>query len=101
MRVQVLVSEDCPHRELTLRLVYDALQELGGEWTVDEVSVRDIDQARRLRFLGSPTVLVDGNDIEPARRTDSTFGMSCRLYGRDGTPSREMVIAAIREARSK
>lgn len=101
MRVQLLVSENCPHREPTLRLVNDALHELGVESTVVEISVRDIDQARQLRFLGSPTVLVNGLDIEPARRTDAAFGICCRLYGRNGTPSREMLVAAIREARSK
>jgi hypothetical protein len=101
MRVQVLVSENCPHREPTLRLVYDALHELGIESTIDEVSVGDVDQARRLRFLGSPTVLVDGNDVEPARRTDTNFALCCRIYGSGGTPPRDMVVAAIREARAK
>lgn len=57
MRVQVLVSETCPHREPTHRLVYDALHELGVELRVDAVAVYDANQAQRLRFLGSPMVV--------------------------------------------
>ena len=101
MRVRVLVSEDCPHRAPTIRLVCDVMQELGVESSIEEIAVRNVEQARRLHFLGSPTILIDGRDIEPARRTDINFGMSCRLYGKSGTPSRQMVVAAFNEASSK
>jgi len=44
------------------------------------VRVPDLEAAERLRFLGSPTVRVDGRDVEPGadRRTD--FVLACRLY---------------------
>jgi hypothetical protein len=54
---------------------------------------------RRSRFLGSPTIRVNGRDVEPdaERRTD--FGMKCRLYrgagGVTGQPAEEWVRAAI------
>jgi len=101
MRVQVLVSEDCPHRVPTLHLVRDVLQQLNVDSSIDEIAVSNLEQARRLRFLGSPTILIDGLDVEPERRTDTNFGMSCRLYGRSGTPPRAMVLSAILEACSK
>jgi len=101
MRVRVLVTENCPHRATTIRLVCDVMQELGVESSIEEIAIHDVEQARRLHFLGSPTILIDGRDIEPARRTDINFGIQCRLYGKSGTPSREMVVAAFSEARSK
>src|SRR5262245_61688374 len=101
MRVRVLVSEKCPHRAPTIRLVCDVMEQFGVESSIEEITVRDVEQARRLHFLGSPTVLIDGRDIEPARRTDINFGIRCRLYGKSGTPSREMVVAAFNAASSK
>ena len=101
MRVRVLFTEDCPHRAPTLRLVCDVMEELGVESSIEEIAVWNVEQARRLHFLGSPTVLIDGRDIEPARRMDINFGIKCRLYGKSGTPSRDMLVAAFNEASSK
>jgi hypothetical protein len=51
-----------------------------------------------MAFLGSPSVRVDGLDIEPGARDATGFGLGCRSYdtrgGRSGTPS----VAAIRRA---
>jgi len=55
------------------------------------------ESAERLRFLGSPTIRVDGKDIEPAARGRTHFGMSCRMYGSSGVPPRELVEAALAE----
>jgi len=50
----------------------------------------------RLRFLGSPTVLVDGVDIEPEARHRTDYSYSCRMYsGVSGLPSEEMLMAAL------
>ncbi len=46
--------------------------------------VTDPGSAAALRFLGSPTVRVNGTDVEPAARTATLFGLACRSYC-DGT----------------
>jgi hypothetical protein len=55
---------------------------------------------QRLRFLGSPTVRVDGRDVEPGADLREDFGLKCRLYrtedGLTGTPAEEWLLAAIR-----
>jgi hypothetical protein len=38
------------------------------------IEVRDQEQAEALQFLGSPTVQINGQDIDPAVRNSSTFG---------------------------
>lgn len=98
MRVQVLLFEGCPHGPSTLQLVREVVRERGLETTVEEKWVRDMAEARRLAFLGSPSVQVNGLDIERSRRGDSAYGMSCRLYGSSGTPSKGMIEAALEEA---
>ncbi|RMF77913.1 MAG: hypothetical protein D6744_10750, partial [Planctomycetota bacterium] len=63
---------------------------------VEEVEIATPDDVQRLRFLGSPTVQVDGVDIEPAARSRTDYVMSCRLYDTpDGLPSRAVLLAAL------
>ena len=56
------------------------------------------------RFLGSPTVRVDGEDIEPDAGERSPFGLKCRPYatpeGLRGLPPDEWVLAALARAGS-
>lgn len=44
------------------------------------VEVEDVETAERLRFLGSPTIRVDGRDIEPGADERTDFTLSCRIY---------------------
>lgn len=68
---------------------------------VCEIPVADEGTAAAMGFAGSPTVLVDGRDVEPSDIAGQT-GLSCRLYAAtaSGVPSREMLLRAIRETRS-
>lgn len=65
------------------------------------ISVKDLDQAEKLRFLGSPTVQIDGRDIEVKRRSNAA-SFSCRIYktpaGTSAVPVKEMIVDAILEA---
>lgn len=101
VHVEALVFEGCPHRQAALDLVRDVMRDLGLQPAVVEVSVRDEAEARRLAFLGSPSIRVNGLDIEPSRRKDTAYGLSCRLYGASGVPSREMVKASLDESQNQ
>lgn len=69
---------------------------------VSEVAVATMEQARALRFAGSPTIRVDGGDIEKNLQDLSEFSYSCRMYFEGGhvrgVPSRELIRKAICEA---
>jgi hypothetical protein len=93
--VKVLTFEGCPNHRPTVELIHDVARELRIDVEVHEVEVSDPEDATRLRFLGSPTVQVDGADIEPGRRQDSGYGMSCRMYGVSGIPPRALVVSAL------
>jgi len=62
--------------------------------------VETVEDAERERFLGSPTVRIDGSDVEPGAGERDDFGLKCRLYRSggmtSGVPPREWVVAAIR-----
>ena len=38
------------------------------------------EDAERERFLGSPTVRIDGEDVDPTAQDRNDFGLDCRLY---------------------
>lgn len=65
LSVQVQMSPGCGHGKKTLELVREVLAELAPDARVETVVVGTMDEAARLGFRGSPTVLIDGADIEP------------------------------------
>lgn len=96
MRVQVLYFEGCPNHRQTVELAEDVVRELCVEADIEEVEVKTGEDAERLRFLGSPTVFVDGVDIDPIARKRTDYSFSCRMYeGLTGVPPRTLLTDAI------
>ena len=98
MKVNVLYFAGCPHHKPAVGLVREVAAELGLEAELAEVEVNSQADAERLRFLGSPTIQVDGIDVEPAARDRHDYAFSCRTYDGQGTPPRDMLAAALLEA---
>lgn len=82
-----------------MELARKVVRELGVTAEVNEVQVKDLEHAERLRFLGSPSVRIDGIDVEPAARCSSAYGFACRTYGRAHLPPRELLVAALENGR--
>jgi hypothetical protein len=78
--VELLYIHDCPHYEAVLRHLRELLRSTGADDRIELRSISDERAARRERFLGSPTVRVDGHDVEPGASERRDFGMTCRLY---------------------
>lgn len=101
-RVEILYFEGCPNHEAARALVERISAELHVEPEVDVVEVPDADAALQRRFLGSPTVRVDGRDVEPGAEERSDFVFSCRVYrtvrGFSGQPDPSWVREALRTA---
>jgi len=98
MRIEVLYFEDCPNYLPTLDLLRAVLREEGVNVDVLEVEVKDASAAQRLRFIGSPTIRINGLDIEADAQSSAGAGLACRRYA-GGLPSMEMIRVALREAR--
>ena len=78
--VEVLTFEGCPHAGPALELVARVLDEIGIVANVRRVDVPDAESAQEQRFLGSPTIRVNGRDIEPGADDRDQFVLSCRVY---------------------
>ena len=102
MHVQLLYFDGCPNAMKALEDLNAVLAGEGLQVKVDRIMVRNPSHARRLRFLGSPSIRIDGRDVEPDARSRTDYGFMCRTYhsneGDPGTPSREQIVRAIRES---
>jgi hypothetical protein len=73
--VEILFTSGCPHlQEVRARLQTLASEE-GVAIDVRETLVETVDQAQERRFPGSPTVRVEGNDVEPEAEALELFGL--------------------------
>jgi hypothetical protein len=79
-RIEVLYVHGCPHYAGALALVERVRTELGIDAELRTSLIGDQTAAERARFPGSPTVRVDGRDVEPDAEPTPTFSMACRLY---------------------
>jgi hypothetical protein len=104
--VELLWWEGCPSTDKALADLREALTELGLEQVELRVTeMRTDDDARMADFVGSPTVLIDGEDVQPPG-ADEPVGLSCRIYhSRDGrispTPDPEGLRVALRQAAAR
>jgi len=77
--VEVLVVSGCPGTELAIARVRQATEKLGIETNLRLIIVDNDEQAQALGFFGSPTVRVEGSDVEE-NPLSPMIGLSCRLY---------------------
>ena len=105
MRVEVLYFFGCPNHGAAVDCVREVLAQEDTPAELVEVEVKDLAAAQRIGFPGSPTVRVDGQDVEPGARAEQAIGLSCRtyIYGgrRAGVPPLEWIRAAVREAKGR
>ena len=72
--IKVLFSEGCDNTPPTIDLIKKISSELGIKIDLKLIRIESPDQANQLKFLGSPTVQVNGFDIEPSARAAIAFG---------------------------
>ncbi len=96
MDIALLYFDDCPNWKITderLAVIADERPDL----TVTRHLVDTLEEAERIGFHGSPSILVKGVDVfaEP----DAGIGLSCRVYrtpdGPAGAPTVEQLRAAL------
>jgi arsenate reductase len=96
VRIEVLVFDGCPHAEATMQLAHAVAERLGPGITVERVDVDSPEKAAELGFLGSPSIRVNGVDLEGKAGSGR---LSCRMYDDDtGIPPEWLVEAAMLRA---
>jgi hypothetical protein len=102
MRIEVLYFDGCPGHERLMPRLRELLAATGVEDPVELVPVESLEDAERQRFLGSPTLRIDGVDVDPSAAGRTDYGLKCRLYrterGQQTLPGDEWILAVIERA---
>lgn len=102
LSVELLYFDGCPNHEALLPGLRELLTHAGVRGEIELRRIAGDEQAQRERFLGSPTVRVNGRDVEPGAEQRTDYGMKCRLYrtaaGLAGQPPGEWLQAAVEKA---
>jgi len=93
LEVQVLVTEGCPHGPPAIQLVEEVLGVLVPEVTPEITVVEGWEDVEALAFPGSPTIRVNGVDLEGP--DVGPPALACRRYGTEGLPPRWLLEARI------
>jgi hypothetical protein len=105
MKIELLCFDGCPSWQTALANLQTALQLERLAAHVTPVTVEDETAATQLRFLGSPSIHLDGKDLWPQERAE--YFLSCRMYltpeGMRGWPTvamlRDRLHAIVEETR--
>jgi hypothetical protein len=98
-RITVLYFDGCPNWQIADGRLHEALDTAGltGHVEINYQMVDTPEEAERLGFRGSPTILVDGRD--PWSDSGGPVGLSCRIYrteaGAEGSPSVQQLAEAL------
>jgi hypothetical protein len=100
MTVEVLYFEGCPSFEALLPRLRELVAEHGTNPAEIALHVVEtLEAAEAAGFLGSPSVRVNGRDVDPTAAQRDDFGLKCRIYrsgeGASRTPPDAWIRAAL------
>ena len=97
MRVVLRYFEGCPNWRIVDDRLREAFDQIGVRPSVVHELVETPEDAVRLEFRGSPSLLLDGRD--PFADQAGSVGLSCRIYqtdvGPQGAPSVEQLVSVL------
>jgi hypothetical protein len=99
MRIELLFWRECPSYPEAQQLLEEVLTEHGIADPVSVHEVTTLEEALELSFPGSPTIRIDGRDIDPVGAAQRP-ALTCRIYhlpdGRvSPVPSRDQLEEAL------
>ena len=100
MKIELLYWEECPSYPEARALLQDVLSEHGLAPQIEMREVKTQEEAEALAFPGSPTIRIDGRDVDP-QGAEARPALTCRIYhtaeGKvSPIPSREQLEGAFR-----
>ena|SRR5665811_427832 len=101
MQIELLYFEGCPTWEAARRDLEAVLHESGLTEPIALLPILTSEEAATHKFPGSPTVRVDGRDVDPEGPPD-VYNLECRIYWIDGRPMAkppiQWISTAVRDA---
>jgi hypothetical protein len=97
MKIEVLYVPGCPNYRPALERIQKVLESESLRADIERIPVSSEVAAKALEFPGSPTIRVNGTDVEPNHK--NATGLACRLYPNSGVPSEKMLRIALSRAK--
>ncbi len=106
MEITLQLAERCGHHDQARALLKDALAEVGlSDVEVKESVIRTEEDALETKCLGSPTIRVNGFDVEYQEREPDETSAGCRYYnspaGWKPIPEKGMLVRALNTAKQR
>lgn len=102
MKIELLYFEGCPTHKQAEKLLRETLDEEGIDNEIEIILVENEEKAEQFKFIGSPTIRINGKDVDPAAEQRKNYSLTCRMYltdeGAKGWPSKNMIKKALEEA---
>jgi hypothetical protein len=99
MTIEVLYFDGCPNHQKLLTHLPLLLEHEGITAEIVLRNIPDADTAVKEGFLGSPTVRLNGQDVDPGAHQRDDYGLKCRIYhtpaGLTGSPADHWILDAI------
>ena len=97
--VELLWFEGCANHLPARQMLEEVIADLSPGTPIEDVDATDPTVAQRLRFPGSPTIRIDGRDVDPSYTDPGDYTPRCRLYrtsaGLKGMPDRRWIADAL------
>jgi len=98
LKAELYYFDGCPSHARALDNLIEALASERVHADIATIRVRDAVDARAKRFIGSPTIRIDGVDLEGPGAEERAYAFGCRVYTETGHTSGWPSVALIREA---
>ncbi len=100
MKVELFHTDTCHIWQTALKELDATLKENGIDADIRTITVKTQEEAETHRFLGSPTLHINGKDVDPMAKKATQYGLSaCRTYWWNGKsyeyPPKDMILEAI------
>ena len=104
MVIEFFYLDDCPNHAPALELLTELMAEYDVAVPIKLVKVSTTEEARKVKFMGSPSIRIDGVDIEGnGKTTGGDFSLKCRVYKYNwvfqGVPPKKLLREAIEKAK--
>ena len=100
MRIKILYFDGCPSYQTALENLKAVIAEEDLPAQIELVQVCSNEEAMRHQFFGSPTIQINGVDLEGLGAKDALADLGCRIYTERGQmrgwPSKKLIRAAIK-----
>jgi len=98
MKVELYYFDSCPSYLRALENTREALRLEGLPEDVALIAVESAADAQAKRFIGSPTIRINGVDVEGPEAEDNGYGFGCRIYADGGSTTGWPSVEKVRQA---